>query len=77
MPYIDKEQQKEWYRNNREAMIKKALAYKKENALPQKDPVKGTDCPVCAASGTRIDRKTREERMCTACRGEGYYQEKK
>lgn len=28
-------------------------------------------CPVCSGRGTRIDAKTKAERVCTVCRGEG------
>lgn len=39
--------------------------------LPKRKKPEPLTCPVCNGKGRRIDAKTKEERMCAACKGEG------
>lgn len=53
-----------WYPNHDASRFRK----KKPLRKPKLDTIL---CPVCSGRGTRIDAKTKAERMCVICCGEG------
>ncbi len=45
--------------------------YPSHRVFSFKKPSEKIVCPVCGGPGKRLDEKTRKERPCVACKGEG------